>query len=212
MRKKHRGRFITLEGGEGAGKSSFIAFAARALSEKGHEVVTTLEPGGTPLGKEIRELLLHQKLEKISKHAELFLFLADRSQHVREVILPALRQGKIILCDRYNDSTIAYQGVARSLDLPFIRSLCAFATEALTPDLTLYLDLDPEIGLARTQSKRGYDRLEQETLHFHTQVRAAFLQMAGEEPERFHRIDASLPEEEVRGCGLKEIEALLCAH
>jgi len=210
MKKKSKGLFVTFEGGEGAGKTSFINRAFEELFAKGHDVIKTREPGGTPLGKKIRELLLHEKLTSISRHSELFLFLADRAQHVHNVILPALSSGKIVLCDRFNDSTIAYQGVARALDLPFLKELCTFATEQLCPDLTLYLDLDPTLGLIRAEKAGGHDRLEQEALHFHTKVRTAFLSLAKEEPHRFHVIDAEKSFDTVYLNGMKEIEAALC--
>ena len=210
MKRKSKGLFITFEGGEGAGKTTLINHVYDTLSEKGYQAVKTLEPGGTPLGLDIRKLLLHEQTTSICDRAELFLFLADRAHHVKTVILPALEEGKIVLCDRFNDSTLAYQGVARHLDLSLLRSMCDIAAEGLTPDLTLYLDLDPKIGLERAKKHDVPDRLEKEDLEFHTEVREGFLALALEEPDRFHTINAEQEIEEVRRAAMEEIEAILC--
>lgn len=183
-----RGLFITFEGGEGAGKSTLLEEIAKHLLTEGHTILKTREPGGTELGEKIRALLLHKG--KMTPHAELCLFLASRSQHIHEVILPALREGKIVLCDRFNDSTIAYQGAARALGVEPVSSFCKFISEDLEPHLTLYLDIDPALGLSRI--RRAKDRLEAETLAFHADIREAFLRLAVAHPKRIHRIDASL--------------------
>lgn len=210
MKKKSKGLFITFEGGEGAGKTTLINRVYDALAEKGHEAIKTLEPGGTPLGRDIRTLLLHEQTTSICERAELFLFLADRAHHVKTVILPALDEGKIVLCDRFNDSTLAYQGAARHLDLNLLRTMCDIATEGLTPDLTLYLDLDPQVGLERAKKHDVPDRLEKENLEFHTEVREGFLALALEEPDRFHTINAEQGIEEVFSAAMTEIETALC--
>ncbi|QVL56746.1 MAG: dTMP kinase [Simkaniaceae bacterium] len=210
MKKRNKGLFVTFEGGEGAGKTTLINHVFDSLTAKGHSVVKTLEPGGTKLGKSIRELLLHQEETPVSKRCELFLFLADRAHHVHEVLIPALDEGKIVLCDRYNDSTLAYQGAARSLDVKLLRLLCAGATEGLTPDLTLFLDLDPKVGLQRAKKNDVHDRLEKENLDFHTKVREGFHSLAEEEPERFHMIDASQDIDTVCAKAMTEIESVLC--
>lgn len=210
LKHKSKGLFITFEGGEGAGKTTLINHVYDVLSQKGYQAVKTLEPGGTPLGRDIRKLLLHEQTTSICERAELFLFLADRAHHVKTVILPALEEGKIVLCDRFNDSTLAYQGAARHLDLSLLRSMCDIAAEGLTPDLTLYLDLDPKVGLERAKKHDVPDRLEKENLEFHTEVREGFLALALEEPDRFHTINAEQEIEEVRRAAMEEIEAILC--
>lgn len=193
-----QGLFLTLEGGDGSGKTSLQSSLSSYLSSLGYPVVTTRAPGGTLLGGAIREILLHKTKIPLCKRAELFLFLADRSQHVKEIILPALHQKKLVLCDRFNDSTIAYQGGAREIDLSQIAKLCHFAVEGLEPHLTFYLDLDPEEGLRRAQGiKSSQDRLEQEALEFHRKVRTTYLDLAREHPSRIYVIDAMQSQEEV---------------
>jgi len=200
------GKFITFEGGEGAGKTTLIQRIYEALSFRGYDLLKTRAPGGTAIGESIREILLHKQEFKLHPRCELLLFLADRAQHVEEVILPALENKKVVLCDRYNDSTEAYQGGARGLPGEQIRELCNFACNKLQPDLTLYLDIDPTLGFAR-QKKMGNsaDRIESETLAFHTKIRAAFHKIAEREPNRFRLVDASRPIDEV----LKEALAFI---
>lgn len=146
-------------------------------------------------GELIRHLLLHHNEQDVSSRTELFLFLADRSQHVQEVILPALAQKKIVLCDRFNDSTVAYQGGARGFDPDWVRTLCHFATQNLEPTITLYLDIDPHEGLQRV--KRSKDRIEQEDITFHQKIRTAYLSIAKKEPKRFHVLDGSKQPQDV---------------
>lgn len=184
--------FITFEGPEGAGKSSVVSAVAKRLRDAGVDVLTTREPGHGPIGSAIRDILLHG--ENMSAKAELFLFLADRSQHVASVIRPALAEGKLVLCDRYSDSTYVYQAVARGLDRRFIDDANEFATEGLVPDRTFLLDVTPEIGLARLSKK---DRLDGEPIEFHRRVREAFVSLASQNPVRWKVIDASCPLEEV---------------
>ncbi len=178
-------RFITLEGPEGAGKSTLVPKLATWLESAGHHVVQTREPGATALGREVRRLLLNGG--DIAAETELFLFLADRSHHVKTVILPALADGKIVLCDRYVDSTVVYQSVARGLDPVEIDRLNQFATGGLLPGLTLLLDLKAEIGLAR--ETKG-DRLDREPLDFHRAVAAGYRVLAERFPSRFEIVDA----------------------
>ena len=180
---------ISFEGGDGAGKSTLIQKIYDDLNAQGQDVLLTRAPGGTMTGELIRHLLLHHDEKDISPRCELFLFLADRAQHVQEVILPALQQKRIVLCDRFNDSTVAYQGGARGFDLDWIRKLCLFATQNLEPDITLYLDIDPEEALKRVN--RSKDRIEKEALEFHKKIRGAYLEIAKKETKRFHVIDAS---------------------
>src|SRR5690606_19081528 len=164
MRKLKRGVFISFEGGEGAGKSTLIERIASHLQD--YPVLKVREPGGTALGEALRELLLQQK-GPVSPYAELSLFLASRAQHISEVIGPALEDGMIVLCDRFNDSTIAYQGAARGLGMEKVDQFCKFISQGLSPHLTLYLDIHPELGLHRAASVRAQDRIEAETIAFH---------------------------------------------
>jgi len=198
-------RFITFEGGDGAGKSTQIKALESHLKARGRSCVMTREPGGTTLGKLIRQALLEVGKQPITSPAELFLYLADRAQHVQDVILPAIDAGKIVLCDRYTDSTLAYQGYGRGNDLKLLRQLNEFADRRVEPDLTLLLDCPVELGLSRTARRqlkaRGgegrEDRFEREKLEFHQRVRQGFLELARAEPKRFRVIDASRPAEEV---------------
>lgn len=200
--------FITFEGGEGAGKTTLIDKVYRALSSQSLKPVKTRAPGETKLGEEIRNILLHNKNISLVPRAELFLFLADRAQHVEELIQPALKNGKIVLCDRFNDSTEAYQGAARKLDENKVRELCSFACNGLQPDLTLYLDVDPHIGLNRA-TKTGSDKIEAEKIDFHKKIRKAFHRIAEREPKRFHILDASQTPEHVFNQAMSFIDAIL---
>lgn len=193
------GFFITLEGGEGAGKSSLLRALASYLRNKGYEVVTTQEPGGSKLGEKIREWLLQKKEAiLISNEAELLLFLAARAQHIQELIFPALKAGKIVLCDRFNDSTIAYQGGAREIGIDYVQQLCTSICAPVLPQLTLLLKVDPKTGLSRAQAtnkehaaKGTLDRIEAENLAFHCKIQETFDQLARQEPQRIHTIDAN---------------------
>ncbi len=180
--------FVTFEGPEGAGKSTVLAEVARRFREAGQEVVTTREPGAGEFGARIREILLHG--DDMTPRAELFLFLADRAQHVASVIRPALESGSWVLCDRYIDSTFVYQAVTRGLDADFVNRANAFATEALVPDQTFLFDLDPVVGLARVTKK---DRLDGQPINFHRSVRQGFLQLAQQGADRWKIVDASQP-------------------
>lgn len=209
--------FITFEGGEGAGKTTLIQNLEADLKNLGYEVVTTREPGGSSLGNTVRQWLLNKDNQLSVNHkAELLLFLAARSQHLEELILPALAKGKIVLCDRFNDSTIAYQGFARGLDIESIKQLCQFVCENVVPDLTLYLDIDPRIGLSRTQhavkenATAGLvDRIEAEKIEFHQLVRQGFFKLIEQNPSRYIVIDASLPIEDVHQKALTAVNNLL---
>jgi dTMP kinase len=192
------GIFITFEGSEGCGKSTQIGLAEAWLKARGLPVVATAEPGGTPLGRKIREILLNRGSSPIGAEAELLLFAAARAQHVRERILPALRAGQWVLCDRFSDATLAYQGFGRGLDSAFIGALNAFAACSLVPDLTLLFDLPVEVGLVRAQRRAAgkepgaaEDRFEQEEREFHQRVRAGYQTLAAREPARFRVIDAA---------------------
>lgn len=184
--------FVTFEGPEGAGKSTVISRVADQLRAEGLKVTATREPGGSAIGPDIRHILLHG--HELTRLSELFLFLADRTLHVQSLVRPLLEQGEVVLCDRFSDSTIVYQGYARGLDLDHIRMLNNLATGGLKPDLTLLLDLPAEVGLARIQNK---DRLDSEPLEFHQRVRDGFLAEAALDPGRFVVIDATLSPENV---------------
>ncbi|MDR1437871.1 MAG: dTMP kinase [Puniceicoccales bacterium] len=190
-----RGFFISFEGSEGVGKSTHAALLCSALQRKGFPVISLREPGGTAFGEEIRLLLKRTDFENPPcAEAELLLFLANRAQLVREKIMPQLERGAIVICDRYCDSTVAYQGAARALPMDTIRQINAFAIGGCVPDLTFFLDLDPLEGFRRIRNGRGEtpDRLEMEPPEFFAKVRSAYLKIAGEEPERFRIVDGSL--------------------
>ena len=202
------GLLVTLEGGEGAGKTTHAKALAELLEERGFTACLTHEPGGTALGQVIQRLFQRSEGSQIpSPLAELLLFEADRAQHVRQIIRPALSEGKIVICDRFADSTLAYQGYGRGLDLNLIRKLNYEATGGLTPDLTLLLDLPPEVALGREGAQ--LDVTGREPLEFHERVREGFLALAREEPERFVVIDATLPEGDMAKTALAAVEKWL---
>ncbi|MCH9613519.1 MAG: Thymidylate kinase [Chlamydiia bacterium] len=201
---KNNGLFVTIEGGDGSGKSTLIERIFDTLTARGFNVLKTRAPGGCKLGLGIRELLLHS--DDITAKAELFLYLADRAEHVEKVILPALSDNKIVLCDRFNDSTIAYQGGARNLEL---LGFCEFAAGKLTPHLTLYLDVDAKIGLSRVKGEK--DRLEREDLSFHENVRKGYLELAEQNKERIRTLNANLSSEEVFQNAIELINTKLSA-
>jgi dTMP kinase len=192
--------FVTFEGIEGSGKSTHLRLLAQALRTTGHAVVETREPGGTALGKALRDLLLTPSGTPPEPLAELLLYCADRAQHVAQVIRPALAAGQIVLCDRFSDSTLAYQGYARRLDLDTVRALDAAARAGLEPDLTFLLDCPPDAGLARARARSGSsDRFEQEALAFHEAVQRGFHALAATRPDRYRIIDTVPPAAEVAG-------------
>ncbi|MGZ8476203.1 MAG: dTMP kinase [Candidatus Limnocylindria bacterium] len=189
-----RGRFITLEGPEGSGKTTAARHLAAWLRECGRAVVLTQEPGGTPLGDEIRRIVLHMRgmSDDLDPRADALLYAAGRAQHVERVIRPALERGDWVVCARYLDSSLAYQGVGYGNDMADLRRLQDFATGGLLPDLTLLLDVPVEVGLERTRRRGEWNRFEDtEELAFFERVRAAYLRLAAEEPDRFRLIDGS---------------------
>ncbi len=189
--KRNSGRFITVEGGEGAGKSSNLSFIQGVLEAAGKTVLFTREPGGTSLGEEIRELLLGHKHTGMADDTELLLMFASRAEHIHQKILPALSEGTWVLCDRFTDASYAYQGAGRGLGRERIAALEAFVQGDLRPDLTLLLDLPVEIGLARAGARSEPDRFEREQNRFFEAVRQGYLEIATREPERVKVIDAS---------------------
>lgn len=184
------GLFITLEGPEGAGKTTQLARLEARLRGTGRRVTVTREPGGTPLGLRVREVVLDPALD-MEPLSEFLLYSASRAQLVHDVLRPALERGDVVLCDRYFDSSLAYQGAGRGLPLPLLRGLTREVTGGLTPDLTLLLDLDPAVGLQRAALRGQPDRLEKADLAFHQRVRAGFLELAQAEAERFAVVDAA---------------------
>jgi dTMP kinase len=193
-----QGRFITLEGSEGVGKSSNLDFMERYLRAAGRAVVATREPGGTAVGEQIRALLLDPANKAMVSDCELLLMFAARAQHIQEVIRPAVAQGAWVLCDRFTDATYAYQGGGRGIDPARIAALETWVQGALRPDLTLLLDLPVDIGLARAGERGAPDRFEQEQLAFFERVRQAYLDLATAEPRRYRVIDAGQPLEAVQ--------------
>ncbi len=192
------GLFITLEGGDGTGKSTQSALIGDWYTQQGREVVFTREPGGTDLGNELREIVLHSR-GHIAPRAEALLYAADRAHHIATVVRPALERGAVVIQDRYLDSSVAYQGAGRVLDPDEVRHVSMWATEGLVPDVTVVLDLDPAIGRDRLDAaNKQFDRLEAEALDFHTRVREAYLAMAAAEPERFLVVDATLDRDVIR--------------
>lgn len=184
------GRLITLEGGDGAGKSTQAILLAERLRAAGVEVVATREPGGTPLGQEIRRLLVTPGGDPPVVRAELLLYLADRAQHVARVVAPALARGAWVVCDRFVDSTIAYQGAGRGLDEEEVTDLCRLATDGVWPDLTLWLSLDPAVAARRRAGRGRADRMELEGIAFQERLAAAFARLAAAEPGRWREVAA----------------------
>ncbi len=196
--------FVTFEGIEGSGKSTAIATLAELLRERGTAVLVTREPGGTPLGDAVRSIFL-QSLVRIDPLTEAFLINAARAQHVTEVIGPALKEAQLVLCDRFFDSTIAYQGFGRGLDVDMLLHHCQDATQRIAPDLTFVLDVSPEVSAARVAARGQGDRLDREGLAFHERVRAGYLQLAGRFA-RMHVIDGTLSPDQIAAAVLEAID------
>lgn len=200
------GLLVTFEGIEGSGKSTQIELTRAYMEGQGYRCLVTKEPGGSPLGKEIRSFLLNRGDLRIDPLAELFLIEADRTQHMAEVIRPALDDGQLILCDRYTDATIAYQGYARGLDIAVITQMNRWATGGLTPQCTIVLDCPVEVGMARA---KGEDRFEREDHRFHQQVRKGYLRIAQEEPQRVKVVSGVGEQSAIQGEIRKIIRPLL---
>lgn len=197
-----RGRFITFEGGEGAGKSTQVKLLKADLESRGIEVVLTREPGGTPLSERIRTLLKDYEEDAPNARAEVLLFLAARAQLVESVIEPALAAGKWVISDRFSDSTLAYQGYGRGLDIGLLREMNDFACTSLKPDLTILMDLEPEVASSRMRGRESAtgtsaDRIERAGADFHRRLRDGFLRLAAAEPSRLKLVDASRPVEDI---------------
>ena len=204
--------FITIEGPEGSGKTTAVDYAVKKLEEMGYQIVRTREPGGTPIAEQIRNVILDKANTSMDKRTEALLYAAARRQHLVEKVWPALKEGKIVVCDRYLDSSLAYQGGARKLGVDNVLEVNMFATEGTFPDLTLLFDIEPELGLARisANANREVNRLDLEKLDFHNKVRNTFLELAKRYPERFVVIDASKSREEVANKTLEVILSRLC--
>tara|TARA_B100001778_G_scaffold331820_1_gene336941 strand:+ start:418 stop:1038 length:621 start_codon:yes stop_codon:yes gene_type:complete len=190
--------FITLEGIEGAGKSTVIDFIENFITSSGYDVVKTREPGGTAIGEQIREILLNKNNDKLTDDTELLLIFAARAQHLSEIILPNLTSNKIILCDRFIDASYAYQGAGRGIEQSKINLLENWVMPDIKPDLTFLLDLDPKIAFERTNKRSDADRFESEDIHFFEKIRQYYLERAENEPERFRVINSELSLEDVQ--------------
>ncbi len=204
--------FITLEGPEGSGKTTAVEAAVKKLQELGYEVIRTREPGGTQIAEQIRNVILDKGNTAMDPRTEALLYAASRRQHLVEKVWPALKEGKIVICDRYLDSSLAYQGGARGLGIDEVLNINLFATENTWPNLTLLFDLAPEVGLARisSNSDREVNRLDLEKLEFHNKVRNTFLDLAKRYPDRYVIIDASKSREEVAKATMEAIMSRLC--
>lgn len=206
---RRSGLWITLEGGDGSGKTTQAERLEHWLIEEGRTVVRTREPGGSDVGQLIREIVLHHRGD-IAPRAEALLYAADRAHHVATVVRPALQRGEIVLQDRYLDSSVAYQGAGRVLDSTEVRELSLWASDGALPDLTLLLDLDPAAARERLDSAdKPFDRLEAEKVDFHTRVRAAYLALADAEPERFLVVDAAASPDEIAEAIRSRVAAIL---
>jgi len=200
-----KGLFITFEGCEGSGKTTQAKKLCSYLNKKHYKCILTREPGGTIISEKIRRILLNKNHSSLHPRTELFLYLASRAQHTKEVILPALKKGKVVICDRYTDSSLAYQGVARNLSIEIVEKLNRLATEELLPDITFLIDINPREGLKRV---KGKDRIENEKTIFHNKVRRAYLNIARDEKNRVRLIDGSRSKNEI----FQEILSAIKSH
>ena len=209
----NQGKFITFEGIDGCGKTSQIQLAQAYLQQQGFQVINTMEPGGTEIGVQIREILLNQKNHRLVQESEMLLYLADRIQHLQEYILPALERGFLVLCDRYHDSTVAYQGYGRGLDLNLIHSIEEKAIKPYATKVTFLLDIDPQLALDRTEKKykekNQKDRLENESKEFFQRIKNGYLKLAEIFPERFVCLDGSIPKKQIHQKIIEKLEIIL---
>ncbi|MED4954904.1 dTMP kinase [Paenibacillus macerans] len=211
MNGKERGLFITLEGGDGSGKTTVMAEVAQVLEQHGVPYMTTREPGGIEIAEKIRDIILNPQHTAMDARTEALLYAASRRQHLAEKVEPALARGVSVLCDRFIDSSLAYQGYARGLGIQEVLNINMFATQGRFPDLTFYLDIEPEAGLARIAAGQGrkVDRLDMESTQFHRKVREGYLRIAEMYPERIRRIDASQGQDEVAADIRSQLSAFL---
>lgn len=203
------GLFITLEGPDGSGKSTIIQLLGEYLQEKNIDFITTREPGGTPIGEEIREIILDTKNTNMGPETEALLYAASRGQHIHEKIIPALKEGKVVLCDRFVLSSLAYQGVGRGLGIEKVKAINDFALKNIYPDLILFFHIDPEVTLQRKTKESGGDRLEKEGNIFHKRVYNGYMELLEMYPKNIKIIDANKSIEEVLEQSIKEIEKVL---
>ena len=204
-----RGLFITVEGPDGSGKSTQVASIKKFFEDRGMDVVLSREPGGTVIGERIRSIILDKDLKEMDPMTEAMLYAASRSQHVAQVIAPALEEGKVVVCDRFVDSSLAYQGYGRGLGEP-VAVINSYAVRGYMPDMTFLMKIDPEAGIHRIERSRAeQDRLEQEKLAFHQRVYEGFLELEKEHPDRIVGIDASLPVDSIRDLIYAKLEELL---
>lgn len=204
-----KGLFITFEGGDGSGKTTASKYICQQLADAGYEVVYTREPGGSNIAEQIRTVILDVNNTLMDDRTEALLYAASRRQHLVEVILPALQQHKIVICDRFIDSSLAYQGYARGIGMDAVMEINQFAIEDCFPDLTFYFDIDPQIGLARLHSREYLDRLENESMNFHYMVREGYQQVCQRYPERIRVIDGTRTIPEVQQETLEAVMKLV---
>ena len=204
-----KGLFITIEGTDGAGKSTQIELLKKYLEDRGKDVLVTREPGGTPISEKIRDIILDRENSEMSSITEALLYASSRAQHVSEKIKPALAEGKIVICDRFVDSSIAYQSVARGLSTKLIEDINKYAVDGLTPDITLYFDISPDEGIKRKKNMHTLDRMENEKRDFHLRVYEGYQGLLALYPERIKRIDASKDIDDVHRQVLKYINNII---
>ncbi len=203
------GKFISFEGGDGSGKSTQINLLKQYLENKGYEVVFSREPGGTKIGEKIREIILDVENKEMTGEAEALLYAAARAQHVGELIIPSLNEGKIVILDRFIDSSLVYQGMARGLGVDEVRMINEFGTKKILPNISIYLDLHAEKGLGRKKEQAKLDRLESEGISFHEKVREGYLKNAKENADRFIVVDASKKIEDIHKEIVLSVEKIL---
>lgn len=202
------GIFITLEGGEGSGKTTIILSIEKYLKENGYDVVTTREPGGVPIAEQIRNVILDVNNTKMCNETETLLYAASRMQHLHEKVIPALNEGKVVICDRYLDSSLVYQGYARGIGIDNVLNANCFALDHM-PDVTLFIDVTPEVGLKRISGRDKIDRLDKESLSFHQRVYDGYVKISEQYPDRIKRIDGQRDKEEVIADVIEEIKKVL---
>ena len=206
--KNYKGKFITFEGSEGSGKSTQIDLISQYLKSLGKSIVLLREPGGVTISEKIREILLDVEHKEMGDEAETLLYMAARAQLVKEIIVPALKAGKIVLCDRFLDSTLVYQGYGHGMDMSFIKTVGKFVTQGISPNLTLLFDIDTKKGLSRIN--RAKDRIEQRALTYHNKVRNGYLDLARREPKRIKVIKVDKTKEEIHLIVRSYVDGLLC--